>query len=133
LRPSLIAAPTAKGKTARGLRSPEAVDYRPDGSVRPTHATPDRTGVLVYNGEIYNHRELRRALEREGVQFRSSGDPQVFLWALHHWGPDRSVARLNGMFAFAYLDTRDGALWLARDKLGIKNPILALPKAARAN
>ena len=59
------------------------------------------------NGEIYNHRELRRDLEREGMQFRSSGDTEVLLQALHHWGPERSVARLNGMFAFAYLDTRD--------------------------
>ena len=59
------------------------------------------------------------------MQFRSSGDTEVLLQALHHWGPERSVARLNGMFAFAYLDTRDGALWLARDRLGIKPLVLA--------
>jgi asparagine synthase (glutamine-hydrolysing) len=59
------------------------------------------------------------------VQFRSLGDSEVLLQALHHWGPDRTIARLNGMFAFAYLDARDGALWLGRDKLGIKPLVVA--------
>ena len=111
------------GRVAFGHRRLSIIDLT-EASSQPMR-TPDGTGVLVYNGEIYNHRELRRDLEREGVQFRSSGDTEVLLQALHHWGPDRSVARLNGMFAFAYLDTRDGALWLARDKLGIKPLVLA--------
>ena len=111
------------GRVAFGHRRLSIIDLT-EASSQPMR-TPDGSGVLVYNGEIYNHRELRRDLEREGVQFRSSGDTEVLLQALHHWGPDRSVARLNGMFAFAYLDTRDGALWLARDKLGIKPLVLA--------
>ena len=85
--------------------------------------TADGLGVLVYNGEVYNYRELRKELEGEGVQFRTSGDVEVVLLALHYWGVERSVKRFNGMFAFAYLDRRVGALWLARDRLGIK-PLL---------
>jgi asparagine synthase (glutamine-hydrolysing) len=107
-----------KGRVAFGHRRLSIVDLT-EASSQPMR-TPDGAGVLAYNGEIYNHRELRRDLEREGVQFRSSGDTEVLLQALHHWGPDRCIARLNGMFAFAYLDTRDGTLWLARDKFGIK-------------
>ena len=81
-------------------------------------------GVLVYNGEVYNFRELRQELEREGVTFRSSGDTEVVLQALHHWGPERSVARFDGMFAFADFDRRENALWLARDRVGIKPLVL---------
>lgn len=87
--------------------------------------TADGTGVLVYNGEVYNYREIRSELEREGIRFRSSGDAEVVLQALHAWGAERSVKRFNGMFAFAYLDRRDGALWLGRDRLGIKPLVFA--------
>jgi asparagine synthase (glutamine-hydrolysing) len=82
--------------------------------------TADGTGVLVYNGEVYNYQELRRALQREGIQFRSSGDTEVVLQALHHWGPHRAIPQFNGMFALAYFDQRVSELWLARDRLGIK-------------
>src|SRR3990170_4079669 len=81
-------------------------------------------GVLVYNGEVYNYPELRQELESEGVIFDSSGDVEVVLKALHHWGVERSLVRFNGMFALAYLDRRaGGALWLARDRMGNK-PLL---------
>ena len=86
--------------------------------------TNDGTGALTYNGEVYNYRELRRELEREGVRFRSSGDTEVVLQALHHWGPERALLKFDGMFAFAYSNRREGALWLARDRVGIK-PLLA--------
>jgi len=112
-----------EGRVAFGHRRLSIIDLT-EASSQPMR-TPDGTGVLAYNGEIYNHRELRRDLEREGVQFRSSGDTEVLLQALHHWGPDRTIARLNGMFAFAYFDTRDGALWLGRDRLGIKPLVVA--------
>ncbi len=87
--------------------------------------TSDGTGVLIYNGEVYNYREIRQELEREGVRFKSSGDTEVVLQALHHWGPGRSIPRFDGMFAFAYLDRREGALWLARDRVGIKPLVIA--------
>ncbi len=95
-----------------------------DASSQPM-LTADGSGVLIYNGEIYNYRQIREELEREGLRFRSSGDTEVVLQALHHWGVERSLPRFDGMFAFAYFDRRDGALWLARDKLGIKPLLVA--------
>jgi len=84
--------------------------------------------VLVYNGEVYNYRELRSELEREGVCFASSGDTEVVLQALLRWGPERAIPRFNGMFALAYFDRRTRELWLARDRLGIK-PLYAIERA----
>lgn len=75
--------------------------------------------ALVFNGTIYNYRELRRELEAAGHRFFSSGDTEVILKAYAQWGKD-CVARLSGMFAFAIWDQRDGSLFLARDRLGIK-------------
>ena len=82
--------------------------------------TADGQGVLIYNGEVYNYQGLRRDLEREGVAFRTTGDTEVVLQALHRWGPKRAIPQFDGMFALAYLDRREEALWLARDRLGIK-------------
>ncbi len=82
--------------------------------------TADGQGVLTYNGEVYNFKELRVELEREGVRFTSTTDTEVVLYALHRWGPLKAVTRFNGMFAFGYYDKRSGALWLGRDRVGIK-------------
>jgi asparagine synthase (glutamine-hydrolysing) len=87
--------------------------------------TPDQTGVLAYNGEIYNYRELRRELEQCGIQFLSATDTEVVLWALHHWGVEKAIRRFSGMFSFAYFDQRSNALWLCRDRLGIKSLSIA--------
>ncbi len=76
--------------------------------------------TLVYNGEIYNYRELRADLEREGVGFRGASDTEVLLEALEAWGVERTLSRLNGMFALALWDSRDRTLTLARDRVGIK-------------
>ncbi len=78
------------------------------------------TGIaLVYNGEIYNFVELRRALEAEGIAFRSRSDTEVLLQAWVRWG-EGCLARLRGMFAFAVWEPASRRLWLARDRLGIK-------------
>lgn len=90
--------------------------------------TGDKLGVLVFNGEVYNYRELRQSLEQEGVQFTSDTDTEVVLCALHNWGPERAVPMFNGMFAFAYHDHRDKSVWLARDRLGIKPLFVARTK-----
>lgn len=74
---------------------------------------------LVFNGEIYNFRELRAELESAGFSFRSTGDTEVVLKAYQHWGPD-CVKRLNGMFALAIWDKRLKRLFMARDHFGIK-------------
>lgn len=73
---------------------------------------------LVFNGEIFNHRELRRELEGRFF-FRSSTDTEVLLRAFEAWGMD-CVSRFIGMFAFAVWDSRERRLMLCRDRLGIK-------------
>jgi asparagine synthase (glutamine-hydrolysing) len=74
---------------------------------------------MVFNGEIYNYRELRTELEGQGVPFRTKGDTEVLLEAYIRWGAS-CLERLNGMFAFAIWDTRKHTLFLARDHVGIK-------------
>ena len=75
--------------------------------------------VLVYNGEVYNFKELRHELEQKGIRFHSTGDTEVVLWALAEWGVS-ALSRFNGMFALAFFDIREKSLLLARDHAGIK-------------
>lgn len=75
--------------------------------------------VLVFNGTIYNYRELRDELGQQGYHFFSDGDSEVILKAYHAWG-EQCVERLHGMFAFAVWDSRREQLFMARDRLGIK-------------
>ncbi|TAD77570.1 MAG: amidotransferase 1, exosortase A system-associated [Sphingomonadales bacterium] len=93
------------------------------GSPQPMHSADGRA-VIVFNGEIYNFRELRRELERAGFAFRTSGDTEVILAAWQRWGPD-CLARLDGMFAFALFDLDKRQLFLARDRFGVKPLFLA--------
>lgn len=78
-----------------------------------------RTWVIVYNGEIYNHRALRDELEARDHRFRSASDTEVLLHAYIEWGA-ACLDRLDGIFAFAIWDEREQALFLARDPLGVK-------------
>ncbi len=80
--------------------------------------------TLVFNGTIYNYRELRSELLSRGYQFFSEGDSEVILKAYHAWG-QQCVTRFKGMFAFAIWDQRSGQLFLARDRFGIKPLYLA--------
>jgi asparagine synthase (glutamine-hydrolysing) len=75
--------------------------------------------TIVFNGEIYNFRELRSELEQSGYAFRSNSDTEVLLAAYHAWGAD-CLSRLNGMFAFALYDARQQTVFLARDRAGEK-------------
>lgn len=76
--------------------------------------------VIAFNGEIYNHEELRSELETAGFQFRSRSDTEVLLEALAHWGVMAACRRLQGMFAFAAWDLQSRTLWLCRDRMGKK-------------
>jgi asparagine synthase (glutamine-hydrolysing) len=69
---------------------------------------------------MYNAAELRPELEAAGYRFRGHSDTEVLLYGCQHWGVERTLARLNGMFAFAYWDEAERALTLARDRLGKK-------------
>lgn len=82
-------------------------------------SSPDGRYSIVFNGEIYNYRELRQELEREGRAFLTHSDTEVLLQAYMHWGKN-VLTRLDGMFAFAVWDTQEKVLFAARDVLGVK-------------
>ena len=101
---------------ALGMRRLSIIDI--DNGQQPV-ANEDGTVWVVFNGEIYNHRELRRDLERTGHKFRTASDTETIVHLYEDLGP-RCVDRLRGMFAFAIWDVRKRTLLLARDRLGIK-------------
>jgi asparagine synthase (glutamine-hydrolysing) len=82
-------------------------------------ANEDESVWVVFNGEIYNHRELRSVLEARGHRFRTQSDTEAIVHAYEEFG-ERCVEHMNGMFAFAVLDQKRQSLFLARDRLGIK-------------
>ena len=89
-----------------------------EGSPQPMHSGDGRA-VITFNGEIYNYRELRSELAALGHRFRTQGDTEVILAAWREWGTD-CLQRFNGMFAFAIYDCVTRALFLARDRFGVK-------------
>ena len=89
----------------------------------------DSQSWIVFNGEIYNHVELRAHLEALGYQFTTRTDTEVLLQAYRHWGDD-CLAHLEGMFAYAIWDGPRGRLSCARDRLGIKPFYYATPPGA---
>lgn len=93
------------------------IDLSPSGS-QPMQSADGRYWI-VFNGEIYNHGQLRKELTELGYIFRSNSDTEVLLNCLIQWGTG-CLNRLNGMFAFAWYDTVSGRLVAARDHLGIK-------------
>ncbi|HEX7011747.1 MAG TPA: asparagine synthase (glutamine-hydrolyzing) [Steroidobacteraceae bacterium] len=105
------------GPLGLGQRRLSIIDLSPAGH-QPMQ-TPDGRFVISFNGEIYNYRELRDELERQGVRFLSQSDTEVVL-QLHAMEGDAAVERLNGIFAYALWDTRERRLLLARDRAGIK-------------
>ena len=78
--------------------------------------------ILTFNGEIYNHLELRKELETKGGNFnwQGSSDTETLLAALRHWGLEKTLKKLNGMFAFAMWDNIEKKLYIARDRMGEK-------------
>lgn len=78
--------------------------------------------ILTFNGEIYNHDEIRKKLDSEFAQIKWKGysDTEVLLNSLKYWGVKKTLPKLSGMFAFAYWNEKDKTLFLARDRLGEK-------------
>jgi len=124
---AMVAALTHRGPDGEGIeldgplglghRRLSIIDLSEAG--RQPLANEDRSLLLVCNGEIYNHRELRRELEGRGHEFRSLSDNEVILHLYEDEG-ESAVKRLNGMFAFALWDGRRRRLVLARDRVGQK-------------
>ncbi len=78
--------------------------------------------AIVFNGEIYNHRDLRAELENAGVEFETDhSDTEVLLNGYIHWGIENLLNKINGMFAFAMYDKPSDKLFLCRDRIGIKS------------
>ncbi len=88
---------------------------------QPIH-NADRTAWIVFNGEIYNYRELRAQLEKRGHQFYTNSDTEAIVHAYDEYGTD-CPKHLRGMFALAIWDERNKSLFLARDRVG-KKPLL---------
>lgn len=105
------------GAVLLGHRRLAIIDLSADGA-QPI-GNEDGTVWLTYNGEIYNHRELREELLRLGHRFRSRADSEVVVHAWEEWG-EACVSRLRGIFAFGLWDERTKTLFLARDPLGVK-------------
>lgn len=103
---------------ALGHRRLAIVDLSPGGH-QPMQSA-DARWVIAFNGEIYNHRELRAELEAAGAVFRSSSDTEVMLAGLVRWGVPATLRRLAGMFAIALWDRQNRELILARDRMGKK-------------
>jgi len=107
----------ARGRVAFGHRRLKIIDLS-DRAEQPM-TDPDLGLTLVFNGCIYNHRQLRAELEAIGYRFFSDGDTEVVLKAWHAWGAD-APKRFHGMFAFAVFERKSGRVALVRDRFGIK-------------
>jgi asparagine synthase (glutamine-hydrolysing) len=117
----------ARGAVALAHRRLKVIDLSSAGDQPMTDAALGLT--IVFNGCIYNHRELRRELEGAGHRFFSASDSEVILKAYAQWGT-RCVDRFAGMFAFAIAEHDSGRVVLARDRLGIK-PLYLAPRPGR--
>jgi asparagine synthase (glutamine-hydrolysing) len=99
-----------------GMRRLRIIDL--EGGEQPIYSRDGRYAV-TFNGEIYNHRELRAELKSRGVEFRTQCDTEVLVHLFEAHGP-AMLERLNGMFAIAIADLHGRRVFLARDRLGIK-------------
>lgn len=79
----------------------------------------DRRYCITFNGEIYNYREIRDDLRQRGRHFGTASDTEVLIQAWAEWGVE-AIPRFNGMFAFGIADTKEGTVWLVRDRFGVK-------------
>jgi asparagine synthase (glutamine-hydrolysing) len=106
------------GPLGLGMRRLAIVDLSPNGH-QPLY-NEDGGVAVVYNGEIYNHRDIRSRVEADGHRFRGSSDTEVLVHGFEQFGALELCRRLSGMFAFALYDRPRRRLYLARDAFGIK-------------
>lgn len=102
---------------ALGHRRLSIVDLSPTG--HQPMCSEDQRFWIIYNGEVYNHLELRSELEQAGYAFCSHSDTEVILHAYHHWGSN-CLHHFNGMFAFIIFDREALRIFAARDRFGVK-------------
>ncbi|MBA2524825.1 MAG: asparagine synthase (glutamine-hydrolyzing) [Pyrinomonadaceae bacterium] len=107
------------GSVGLGMRRLSIIDLK--SGQQPIH-NQDRTAWIIFNGEIYNYRELRETLEKLGHTFYTNSDTEAIIHAYDRYGAD-CPKHLRGMFAFAIWDERTQELFLARDRVG-KKPLL---------
>ncbi|HHJ13128.1 MAG TPA: asparagine synthase (glutamine-hydrolyzing) [Gammaproteobacteria bacterium] len=110
----------AEGPVALGHRRLSILDLSPMGAQPMSSAS--RRFVIAYNGEIYNHPDLRRELAAVGAasSWRGNSDTETLLAGIEYWGLDETLSRVAGMFALALWDRTEGRLSLARDRMGEK-------------
>ena len=107
-----------EGRIGLGHRRLSIIDISPSGH-QPMW-TADRSLAIVFNGEVYNYREIRPELEALGYSFVGGSDTEVVINAIHCWGLEAALKRFIGMFAFAVWNTRERSLLLVRDRVGVK-------------
>ena len=112
---------TGDATTVLGHRRLSIFDLSDAG--RQPMLSPNGAIGIVFNGAIYNFRDLRRELEAENYSFKSHTDTEVLIHGYDAWGLDRLLEKIRGMFAFALWDDRQRTLFLVRDRLGVK-PLL---------
>lgn len=108
---------SADGRVCLGHRRLAIIDL--DARANQPMRSHDDRFVLTFNGEIYNHRSVRRQLEGEGVRFATESDSEVLIESYRRWG-EAALDKLSGMFAFALWDAREQRLFCARDRAGEK-------------
>ena len=103
-----------------GHRRLSIVDLSANGR-QPMQSLSERY-VIIYNGEIYNYRELQDTMQKEGIvlNLRGTSDTEILLTAIENWGIEKTLTNCKGMFAFAVYDRKEKELILARDRMGEK-------------
>lgn len=105
-----------RGKAALGMRRLSIIDIK---SGQQPIFNDDESLAIVFNGEIYNYRELKTDLEQKGYRFKTNSDTETILLAYQEYGAE-AVKKLRGMFAFAIWNFQDEELFIARDRIGKK-------------